>query len=249
MLRSPGRRDRRVVAVAPMRRRDRCAVAAVRCRDRTVSVIEISGLEFRYPGTLHPALRIPRWQAAGGEHWAIIGPSGCGKSTLLHLLAGLLRSQFGQVVVGGEDLSALGDAAVDRWRGRTVGFVPQRLHLLRSLSVVDNVLLAPFLAGLRADRAKAMRTLDALNLAGKAHARPARLSQGEAQRAAIARAVFNRPALLLADEPTANLDDAHCEAALDVLVGQARACASTLVVATHDARVRAAIANVYRIEA
>ncbi|MEX2240224.1 MAG: ATP-binding cassette domain-containing protein, partial [Burkholderiales bacterium] len=144
-----------------------------------------------------------------------------GKSTLLHLIAGLLKPSEGTV-----------EAA------RPVGIVPQKLHLIASLTVAENLLLAQYLAGARQEPARAAQVLASVGLAERAAARPRELSHGEAQRAAVARAVMNRPRLLLADEPTSNLDDAHCAAALDLLETQAAECGATLVVATHDARAR-----------
>ena len=184
------------------------------------------------------ALGIERFEAAAGEHWLILGPSGCGKTTLLHVIAGLLRPSEGEVQVAGQALAALSGAALDRWRGRTLGIVPQKLHLVASLSVLENLLLAQFLAGMPQDRARAGEVLAHVGLADKAAVRPSRLSHGEAQRAAVARAAVNRPKVLIADEPTSNLDDANCELALGLLQSQAQACGATLIVATHDQRAR-----------
>jgi putative ABC transport system ATP-binding protein len=189
------------------------------------------------------ALDIPDWTVTQGEQWLVLGPSGSGKTTLLHALAGILRPTAGRVEVAGQDLSALGAAALDRFRGRHIGIVLQKLHLVGSLSVLQNVCLAQYLAGLPQDEARAREALASLGIADKALARPAELSQGQAQRVAIARAVVNRPQLLLADEPTANLDDAHCAEAAELLTGQARACNATLLIATHDQRVKARVAN------
>jgi putative ABC transport system ATP-binding protein len=192
-------------------------------------------------------LRVADWRAEQGEHWLVLGPSGCGKSTLLHALAGILRPSAGRITVAGQELSALAPAALDRFRGRHVGIVLQRLHLVASLGVLDNLLLAQHLAGLPLDRGRARQVLADLDLAGREDARPHELSFGQAQRVAVARAVINRPRLLLADEPTSNLDDARCAQALDLIVAQAGACGATLVVATHDQRVKPRIANRYTL--
>jgi putative ABC transport system ATP-binding protein len=184
------------------------------------------------------ALKIERFEAAAGEHWLVLGPSGCGKTTLLHILAGLLRPTEGEVRVGAQSLAALCGAALDRWRGRTLGIVPQKLHLVPSLSVLENLLLAQFLAGLPEDAKRARAALEQVQLGARSAARPAELSHGEAQRAAVARATVNRPRVLIADEPTSNLDDANCTRALDLLEAQATECGATLVVATHDQRAR-----------
>ena len=166
------------------------------------------------------------------------GPSGCGKSTVLHILAGLIVPTQGSVTVAGSDLRALSEGERDRWRGRTVGLVPQRLHLVGALDVRDNLRLAQTLPGLPLDDTRITALLEAVGVADLAHRFPRELSQGQAQRVAIARAVANRPALLLADEPTANLDDAHAARALELLRAQAVEAGATLVVASHDYRVK-----------
>jgi putative ABC transport system ATP-binding protein len=143
----------------------------------------------------------------------------------------------------GQDLGALKADALDRFRGRHIGIVLQRLHLMASLDVLDNVLLAQYLAGLPQDRARALEVLAGLDIAEKAGSRPHELSFGQAQRVAVARAVVNRPNLLLADEPTSNLDDARCQQALELLQAQARACNATLLIATHDQRVKSRMPN------
>jgi putative ABC transport system ATP-binding protein len=196
----------------------------------------LSGIEHRFGSTL--ALSVPSWSASPGERWLLAGPSGSGKSTLLHLLSGLLRPSRGTVVVGGRDLAGLSGADLDRWRGAHVGFVPQRLHLLASLSVLDNLLLAQYLGGTAVDPLTAETVLATLGVGDLARRMPGTLSQGQAQRVAIARAAINRPALLLADEPTAALDDDNARAAIQLLSGQAEAVRATLVVASHDGRIR-----------
>jgi ABC-type lipoprotein export system ATPase subunit len=159
-----------------------------------------------------------------------------------------LRPSLGSVVVGGQNIGELSDSALDRWRGRHVGFVPQRLHLLASLSVLDNLLLAQYLAGAPSDPTAARAVLGALAVGDLALRMPVTLSQGQAQRVAIARAAINRPALLLADEPTAALDDANARAAAGLLAAQADAVGATLVVASHDGRIRDAFARRYDLE-
>lgn len=171
-------------------------------------------------------LRLERFEAAQGEKWLVLGPSGSGKSTLLHILAGLLRPTSGTVEVA-----------------RPIGIVPQKLHLIASLNVEENLLLAQYMAGAKQEPARAAQVLAGVGLADRASARPHQLSHGQAQRVAVARAVMNRPKLLIADEPTSNLDDAHCAAALDLLESQAAECGATLIVATHDARAKPRFAN------
>ena len=204
-------------------------------------MFQMERIERRYDTTL--AVRIDRWEARAGECWLIAGPSGSGKSTALALLTGLLRPTSGTIVVAGQNLGTLEGSALDRWRGRTIGFVPQRLHLVSSLSVLDNVLLAQYLAGNATDAAHAQATLRSVGLEAFAARRPSTLSQGQAQRVAVARAVVNRPSLLIADEPTASLDDEHAKRTLELLTSQAERSNATLVVASHDARVRHAFAH------
>jgi putative ABC transport system ATP-binding protein len=199
-------------------------------------MISVRSLAHRYGAA--EALRLPDWQVAQGERWLVLGASGCGKTTLLHILAGLIRPSEGEVNVFDADILSLRGRQLDAWRGANVGIVLQALHLLKQLSVRDNLRLAQYLARLPQDDARVDETLGALGIAGKGGRRPAELSQGEQQRVAIARAVVNRPRLLLADEPTANLDDAAAEAAIALLAEQAGRYGATLVVATHDARVK-----------
>ena len=199
-------------------------------------MLRLLDIRQRYGG--REALALQRFEAAAGEHWLVLGASGSGKTTFLNLVAGLLKPSEGEIEVDGQALGKLEGAALDRWRGRNVGIVPQKLHLVSSLNVLENLLLAPYLAGLPSSKSHALGLLENLSLQGRASARPHQLSHGEAQRVALARAVMNRPKLLLADEPTSNLDDANCSVALSILEEQAKECGATLVVATHDRRAR-----------
>jgi putative ABC transport system ATP-binding protein len=199
-------------------------------------MISVRGLAHRYGAA--EALRLPDWKVAQGERWLVLGRSGCGKSTLLHILAGLVRPSEGEVSVFDTDILSLRGERIDAWRGANVGIVLQALHLVKHLTVAENLRLAQYLARLPQDDARVADTLAALGIGDKAARRPAQLSQGEQQRVAIARAVVNRPKLLLADEPTANLDDIAAAAVVDLLSEQAARHGATLVVATHDSRVK-----------
>ena len=210
-------------------------------------MFELSGVLHRYGAVT--AVEVPEWRAAAGDAWLLAGQSGSGKSTLLHILAGLTRPTVGSVTVNGTDIAALSESARDRWRGRNVGLVPQRLHLVGALDVRDNLRLAQTLAGLRVDEDRITALLEAVGVIELSRRLPSQLSQGQAQRVAIARSVINRPALLLADEPTANLDDAHAAQALELLRGQAIEVRATLVVASHDARVRSLLPNLFALPA
>ena len=200
-------------------------------------MIAVRGLAHGYGSS--DVLRLAQWQAPQASRWLVLGPSGCGKTTLLHVLAGLIRPRQGEVLINGAALGSLAGAKLDRWRGANVGIVLQGLHLVRHLTVRDNVRLAQYMAHAPQDAANVNDALAALGVADKAERRPAELSEGERQRVAIARAVVNRPKLLLADKPTANLDDVAAARAIDLLMEQAERYGATLVVATHDARVKA----------
>jgi putative ABC transport system ATP-binding protein len=200
-------------------------------------MIEVSNFRHTYGGTT--ALELSSWRVPSGGRSVIVGRSGSGKSTLLHALAGILRPSAGSVAIDGTALETLSDRALDRFRGRNIGMVLQRLHLIRALNVRDNLRLAQRLAGHAVDDAHIEQVLNGLGLARRLDAKPHELSYGQQQRVAIARAVINRPKLILADEPTSNLDDDNCAEAIKLLLDQARACGAALVVATHDARIRA----------
>ena len=173
---------------------------------------------------------------ADGGYAAITGPSGAGKTTLLSLLGGLEAPQRGQIVVGGEDLTRLSGDGLAAYRRATVGFVFQHFGLLETLTALQNVELAGTLAGTTPAerRARGMELLDAVGLAERAAHRPSRLSGGERQRVAIARALVNRPKLLLADEPTGNLDDDAATMVIELLEAVRREHACTLVMVTHN---------------
>ncbi|WP_371401324.1 ABC transporter ATP-binding protein [Kribbella sp. NBC_00662] len=175
-----------------------------------------------------------------GQTLAVMGPSGCGKSTLLHLLGGLERPTAGEVWVGHRRTDNLSERALARMRRRSIGFVFQAFHLVDELSTAENVELPALLAGrsLRAARRRADFLLDQVGLADRAQHLPSELSGGQRQRAAIARALANQPQVVLADEPTGNLDTT---ATTDVLriFAELRAAGQTLVIVTHDERVAA----------
>ncbi len=186
---------------------------------------------------------------AEGEFLAITGPSGAGKSTLLHLLGCLDRSTTGCVRFRGDDVAALDDVRVSALRNAEIGFVFQRFHLIPRLSVLENVEV-PLLysdASLAEARRRALRAVEAVGLAHRAGHRPSELSGGECQRAAIARAVVNEPALLLADEPTGNLDARTGAEVMEVFRGL-HASGTSVVVVTHNPAVAAFATRVLELE-
>ncbi|WDF70917.1 ABC transporter ATP-binding protein [Novosphingobium sp. KACC 22771] len=181
---------------------------------------------------------------AQGEAALLTGPSGAGKTTALLAIAGLADVLEGKVIVAGQDMAGLSARQRDRHRGSHIGTIFQDLHLIPGLSVIDNLLLAPFASRQRQDRARAIALLEKLGLAARIHARSETLSRGEAQRTAIARAMLVAPSLILADEPTASLDDDSCEAVLDLLLNAGRESGAALIIATHDSRVKSRISNI-----
>ncbi len=208
-------------------------------------MIETRGLVHAYPRA--QPLALPDVAVAQGGTLLLRGPSGSGKSTWLALAAGLLTPSTGEIVVAGQPLASLPAGARDSWRARHVGFLPQKLHLSEALTVADNLALVYFAAGLSVDRAAMARALDALQVGAFAARRPSQLSGGQAQRVALARAVLLRPRVILADEPTASLDDHASAMALRLLKESAARLDATLVIATHDARVHQALPQAHAL--
>ena len=215
----------------------------------------------RKNATMTSVIALDRLDIACGQHTLLLGPSGCGKTTLLNILACLARPITGDVTIDSVRVDLLSEAKRDHFRGQKIGLVMQRLHLIAALTVSDNLLLAQRLAGAAKDHAahSSNRTnstnstnsinvmLEKLGIAHKAKSYPRELSQGEAQRVAIARAVLNKPLLVLADEPTSALDDHHAEAAISLLFEQAEEHGATLIVATHDARIKSRFAHIVQL--
>jgi len=198
-------------------------------------LIEWRGLRHRY--RQGAALSFDDFQLPAGRHLLLRGKSGSGKSTLLALLAGLLSPSEGQIVIAGTALHDLNASQRDAWRGAQLGFVPQRLHLSSALTVLENLSLPAISAGMAPDLARARELLNRLDLGEElAQRRPHQLSLGQAQRVALARALMRRPQLLLADEPSANLDEESMQRMLELLLLSAQENGACLVLATHDPR-------------
>jgi len=198
--------------------------------------ISISGLEFSYPGDHAFAMAVPKLTIPAGECVAIVGPSGSGKTTLLSLVAGTLLPLAGKIQIGEITVSQLGDTARRSFRSREIGQVFQAFELIEYLTVNENVLLGPIIESAvdTQIRERATTLLHSVGLGDKAHTKPANLSHGERQRVAVCRAMLNQPRVLLADEPTGNLDQANKQNVVDLLVTQAREQGSTLLMVTHD---------------
>ena len=184
-----------------------------------------------------------------GAHVLLQGPSGSGKTTLMSVLAGLRRADEGQVFFRDQALDALSDDALDKLRGQRFGFVMQGLHLIRHLTVAENLSLARYAAGLPADSANIQSILARLNILPLSAVRAGALSTGEAQRVAVARALINNPEVIFADEPTSALDDVNAALIIDMLRAQAALSNAALIVASHDARIKNHFSHVLNISA
>ncbi len=199
-------------------------------------MLQTNQLQFSYTGA--QIMTFPDFTCKKGEQWLLLGQSGSGKTTLLHLLGGLLSPTQGTVQVGETALKSLSTAALDKFRGKHIGIIFQKAHFVRSLTVQENLVLAQQLAGVTVDKTRISDLLNRLNVGHKLHAKTNELSQGEQQRVAIARAIVNQPEVILADEPTSALDDENCEEVIQLLEEQAAAVGATLLVVTHDGRLK-----------
>ena len=188
-------------------------------------------------GTPLPILDIPEFRVEPGEQMILVGHSGCGKTTLLHIIAGIGRPDSGKVRVNDWDITLMSEAECDRFRAEHIGYVFQTFNLLRGFSALENVLLAMRFTGRRADKGRARHLLERVGLGHRMTHKPAMLSVGEQQRVAVARALANRPKLLLADEPTANVDSAHQQQVLDLLRDTCTEEKVALVLVTHTPEV------------
>ncbi len=199
-------------------------------------MLKTSQLKFSYDK--QNAFSFPDFECQDGESWLLLGNSGSGKTTLLHLLAGMLRPTSGTIEVNGTAINKLSGGALDAFRGNNIGVVFQKPHFIQSLTVGENIGLAQKLAGKSFDKKSIQELLDRLNIGKKFNKKPNKLSEGEKQRASIARAIINQPALILADEPTSALDDANTSQVTQLLEEQATAVNAALLIVTHDNRLK-----------
>jgi ABC-type lipoprotein export system ATPase subunit len=209
-------------------------------------MIEFEGVSFSYDQNAQ--FKFKDLKLEQGSHWLILGASGSGKTTLLHLLSGLLRPQSGNIKISGKDIAKINEAELDKFRGKEIGLVFQKAHLVSVLSVKDNLALAQYLAGLPQDSGRIKEVLAELQLESKINSKPHQLSQGEQQRVTIARAVLNKPSVIFADEPTSALDDMNTEKVMNLLENQAKKYNATLVIVTHDQRLKGRISNQIKLE-
>ncbi len=203
-------------------------------------IIEVRDLRkiYRVGDVNVEALRGVSLTVARGEFLTVVGPSGSGKSTLFHILGGLTHATSGQVIIDGRDLSAISDAERTDMRKRFVGFVFQKYNLLPTLTAADNIAIARFISNnAQPEDPKFREILELLGIAHRLNHKPRALSGGEQQRVAIARAIVNHPAILLADEPTGNLDSKNSEAVLSVLRDLNERLGQTILMITHDLHV------------
>lgn len=204
-------------------------------------MIKTQQLKYRY--AQQNALQFPDLTCSAGEVFLVTGNSGTGKTTLLHLMGGLLLPTEGYVRVNGQVLSDLSARKLDRFRGKHVGFVLQKNYFVATLSVLENVMLSQWLAQGKKDEKEVMQLLERLDVAQQSHKKPSELSIGQQQRISIARALINKPNLILADEPTSSLDDVNAEIVADLITGISHDVGAAVVVVTHDQRLKKTFSN------
>ena len=209
-------------------------------------MLRTSDLQFSYDRKNQ--FTFPDINCQKGESWLLLGDSGSGKTTLLHLLAGMLRPTDGSIAVNDTEINKLSSSQLDRFRGNHIGVIFQKSHFIQSLTVGENIGLAQKLAGQSFDKKPIQSLLDRLNIGDKFNQKPSKLSQGEQQRASIARAIINQPSIILADEPTSALDDSNTSKVAQLLEEQAQSMNASLLIVTHDNRLKDKISRQIKIE-
>jgi putative ABC transport system ATP-binding protein len=204
-------------------------------------MLETKNLSFFY--NKDTQFSFPELKCNSSETLLITGNSGKGKTTLLHLLAGLLRPKKGEIILENTDISSLSERELDQFRGKNIGLILQQSHFIASLSVLENVVLASWLATGKKAVQKAEKLLEELDLVNQKHKLPSQLSIGQQQRVSIARALINQPKLLLADEPTSSLDDENAMVVANLLEKLAKEYHAALVIVTHDKRLKDKFSN------
>lgn len=195
-----------------------------------------------------PILDIPQFEIAAGEQVVLIGPSGCGKTTLLHVIAGITRPDQGKVIIDGVELTRFSEAMRDTIRADKIGYVFQTFNLLPGFSALENVILGMTFARKKISASRAKELLERIGLGHRLHNKPHALSVGEQQRVAVARAIVNQPALLLADEPTANVDPGNQQQIVDLIKEVCRNENIALLMVTHAMEVANQFERIERLE-
>lgn len=204
-------------------------------------MIETRDLKFSYPKD--QSFTFPDIHLAPEEHLLVLGPSGVGKTTLLNLLSGILPAASGTITIDGVQLTSLNRESLDEFRGANIGLVFQQYHYVKSLTVEENLKLRQYFPKKIIDRTRRLAMAERLGLSPLLHKKIIHLSQGQQQRLSIALGLIHQPKVVLADEPTSNLDDSNCERVLSLLKEEAQLCGSSLVIITHDKRVTAYFKN------
>lgn len=200
-------------------------------------MIEVNKLSYAYEeGAI---IKYPDFKVNGGETLLVLGESGCGKTTLLHLLAGLRQMQSGTIKIDNTELSGLSSKDLDKFRGENIGIVYQQNYFIQSLNIKDNLCVLPYLTGTN----RLDSILERLNINHLKERYPNQLSEGQKQRANIARSVMNSPQLILADEPTSALDNKNCMQVVELLQEESKANNAALIIVTHDDRLRSIFPN------
>ena len=216
---------------------------------KTMLLLEDIRKTFREPdGSTLPILDVPRFEVDAGQQMVLVGSSGSGKTTLLQIVAGISKPDSGSVRIDGLDITRLPEAGRDRFRAERIGYVFQTFNLLPAFNALENVLLGMTFASGAADPRRAVQLLERVDLAHRATHKPMQLSVGEQQRVAVARALANRPSLMLADEPTANIGAAHQQQIVDLLRDTCAEENVTLILVTHDREVAEQFDRVERLE-
>lgn len=198
-------------------------------------MLSSTNISFQYPGT---NFQFPDVNVEDKGHCLILGRSGTGKTTFLHLLAGLLTPKTGEISVDGQVLKSLSSSRLDQFRGKKIGIIFQRSYFIQAISVLENLVWSQYLAGNQINRDRIRTLLKRLGVEHHADHLPSRLSIGEQQRVSIARALINKPSVVLADEPTSALDDSNAEEVIHLLEEQASIENAALIIVTHDARIK-----------
>jgi len=198
----------------------------------------ITATNLRFAYSAQKKFSFPDINCKDSETLLILGQSGKGKTTLLHLLALLLKPDSGEITIAGNSANYLSSSQLTEVRAKNIGIIYQRPHFVSSLSVLDNILLSNYLGDRKPDKTKAILLAEQLGFADHLSKNTSRLSQGEQQRVSIARSLMNNPNIILADEPTSNLDDNNCQKVIELLKTQSASIGASLIVVTHDQRLK-----------